>query len=72
MGAGRNRAEDVIDPTVGISVRAKPGDRVERGQTLATLHVRTRDASIEERVRQAYTVGDSTPTPHPLFIGRII
>jgi pyrimidine-nucleoside phosphorylase len=71
MGAGRARAEDVVDPTVGISVLAKPGDRVERGQPLAALHVRKRDASIEERVRAAYVIADAAPAPRPLFIGRI-
>ncbi len=71
MGAGRARAEDVVDPAVGISVLAKPGDRVERGQPLAALHVRKRDASIEERVRAAYVIEDAAPPARPLFIGRI-
>ncbi len=71
MGAGRARAEDTVDPAVGISVLAKPGDRVERGQPLAALHVRKRDASVEERVRAAYAIGDEAPAPRPLFIARI-
>jgi pyrimidine-nucleoside phosphorylase len=71
MGAGRARAEDVVDPAVGISVLAKPGDRVERGQPLAALHVRKRDASIEERIRAAYAIEDVAPPARPLFIGRI-
>jgi pyrimidine-nucleoside phosphorylase len=71
MGAGRARAEDVVDPAVGISVLAKPGDRVERGQPLAALHVRKRDASIEERIRAAYAIEDAAPPARPLFIGRI-
>jgi pyrimidine-nucleoside phosphorylase len=71
MGAGRNRAEDVVDPMVGISVRAKPGDRVERGQRLATLHVRKQDPAIEERIRRAYAIGEAPPPVRPLFIGRI-
>jgi pyrimidine-nucleoside phosphorylase len=72
MGAGRARAEDVVDPAVGISVFAKPGDHVERGQPLAALHVRKRDASIEERVRAAYAIEDTAPAARPLFIGRIV
>jgi pyrimidine-nucleoside phosphorylase len=71
MGAGRTRAEDTVDPAVGISVLAKPGDRVERGQPLAALHVRTRDPAIEERVRAAYALADAPPAPRPLFIARI-
>ena len=60
-----------VDPAVGISVLAKPGDRVERGQPLAALHVRKRDASIEERVRAAYAIEDAAPPARSLFIGRI-
>jgi pyrimidine-nucleoside phosphorylase len=71
MGAGRARAEDVVDPAVGISVLAKPGDRVEKGQPLAALHVKKRDPSIEERVRAAYAIADAPPAPRPLFIARI-
>ncbi len=72
MGAGRARAEDKVDPSVGISVLAKPGDRVERGEPLAALHVNKRDASIEERVRSAYAIEDAAPAPRTLFGERII
>jgi pyrimidine-nucleoside phosphorylase len=68
MGAGRARAEDVVDPAVGIAVLAKPGDRVDRGQPLATLQLRKPDAAIEERVRRAYVIADAPPAVRPLFI----
>jgi len=71
MGAGRARAEDKVDPRVGISVLKKPGDRVERGEPLAALHVESRDASIEERVRSAYAIEDAPPAPRALFGERI-
>ncbi len=71
MGAGRNRTEDVIDSAVGLSVLAKPGDSVKRGQPLATVHTRKREPTIEERVRHAYAIGDAPPPRRPLFIGRI-
>ena len=71
MGAGRARAEDTVDPAVGIAVLAKPGDRVERGQPLAALHLRKRDPAIEERVRAAYEVADEKPPARPLFLDRI-
>jgi len=71
MGAGRSRAEDTVDPSVGIEVLAKPGDRVERGQPLAALHVKSRDPAIEERVRAAYAIDDAPPPARPLFLARI-
>ena len=38
MGGGRARAGDVIDPSVGLMIRTRPGDRVARGQPLAEIH----------------------------------
>lgn len=37
LGAGRREKDDSIDPAAGILLRKKPGDRVERGEVLATL-----------------------------------
>ncbi len=73
MGAGRTRADQNVDPAVGISVHKKPGDRVARGDALATLHVRNPSAAaaIAERVAAAFDVGASAPAPEPLVLGRI-
>ena len=32
--------EDEIDPAVGFVIPVKPGDRVERGQPIATIYAR--------------------------------
>ena len=37
LGAGRERKEDDIDPSVGIAVEAKTGDEVTAGQALARI-----------------------------------
>ena len=71
MGAGRARAEDEVDKAVGISVLAKPGDRVERGQPLAALHLRARRPEIEERIKSAFAIADAAPPPRPMRIARI-
>ncbi|MGO8999097.1 MAG: thymidine phosphorylase [Polyangiaceae bacterium] len=65
MGAGRARADSKIDPTVGISVDAKPGAEVRAGDSLARIHVRqAADAdAIAERIRGAFVV---TPEPRPI------
>ena len=38
LGAGRETKEDKIDPDVGIVLNKKVGDKVEIGDTLATLY----------------------------------
>lgn len=38
LGAGRETKEDVIDPSAGIELKKKLGDRVSKGDILLTLH----------------------------------
>ena len=45
LGAGRRKKGDPIDSAVGILLRARIGDRVERGQPLAEIHARTEAAA---------------------------
>jgi thymidine phosphorylase len=73
MGAGRSRADQAVDHQVGILVHAKPGTRVERGEPLATLLVRSEsDAqSIQGRVTSAFSVGAAAPEPQVRVLGRI-
>ncbi len=37
LGAGRRTKEDAVDPSVGVELSCRVGDRVERGQPLAYL-----------------------------------
>ena len=73
MGAGRTRADQAVDPGVGITLDKKPGERVEKGEPLATLHLREgQDAtSLAARVASAYTVAEAAPPVLPLLVGRI-
>jgi pyrimidine-nucleoside phosphorylase len=73
MGAGRTRADQKVDPAVGIEIDAKPGDPVKPGQVVARIFVRTRSAAdaLVERVATAFTYGDSAPAPLPLVIDRL-
>jgi pyrimidine-nucleoside phosphorylase len=73
MGAGRTRADQAVDPAVGIELAVARGDRVERGSVLARLFVRKpEDAeAVHGRVRGAFTLGErAEPTPS-LVLGRI-
>ncbi len=74
LGAGRSKQGDSIDPVVGIRMEADVGDRVERGQTLATILHRADtppSAAAGERLVQAFAVGDGPVGPRPLIIERI-
>jgi pyrimidine-nucleoside phosphorylase len=51
LGAGRQKADDVIDPRAGIVFKKKIGDRVERGETLAILYTE-REAVVERAQRE--------------------
>ncbi len=44
LGGGRLTKESKIDYTVGFSILAKPGDRVERGDPIALVHANDDDA----------------------------
>lgn len=73
LGAGRMKITDVVDHGVGITLGAKRGDKVRKGQTLATLHHRD-GRGLEEatlRVKRAIRLGDTAPDPVPLLIHRI-
>jgi len=73
LGAGRERKEDTIDPGVGITLLAKVGDEVARGEPLAKVRYNdaTRWAAQEKLLISAWTIADSSPGPQPLIIERI-
>jgi pyrimidine-nucleoside phosphorylase len=70
LGAGRRTKEDDIDHAVGVVVRAKRGDRVEEGQTLADVHARTEaDAELAAReVLAAYAFAATEQEERPVLL----
>ena len=71
LGAGRLRAEDAVDPRVGVLVHRKIGDRVERGDLLATLH--TADQGVDRalaEVAAAFAIGHVAAS-RPLVLLRL-
>jgi pyrimidine-nucleoside phosphorylase len=71
LGAGRVRADQEIDPAVGIELVAKPGASVTKGMPLARLHLRTASPAAEQRLAQAFRIDSSRPRPRQLVIERI-
>jgi len=76
LGAGRQTAEDDIDPAVGVELLKKIGDAVRANESLAVLHVND-EAHLDEAcsmVECAYTIDEAGAphTPPPLVIERIL
>ena len=73
LGAGRARAEDGIDPAVGISGLVKVGERVLNGQPLCVVH-----ANDQGRLAEAHAILDRTivvgpgAVPRAALLGEII
>jgi pyrimidine-nucleoside phosphorylase len=68
LGAGRARKEDAIDHAVGIVVDAKAGERVQRGQSLATVHARSPSDVDAGAVGACFEIGDGPFEPPPVVI----
>jgi thymidine phosphorylase len=73
LGAGRDRVDTAVDPGAGIVLRARPGDRVTRGDVLADLHVGAggRDDEAVQLLGSAVAITDTPPAPGPLVLGAI-
>ncbi len=72
LGAGRERMDSVVDPSVGFVLNAKKYDYIEKGEPLLEIH---HSADLPEsffsRLRSAYSFSEVEPTKEPLIIKRI-
>jgi thymidine phosphorylase len=73
LGAGRARQSDPVSAGAGIELHAKPGDRVEEGQPLFTLHTdeEARLPRALAALEGAWTIGDTAPDRRPIVVARI-
>ncbi|MFC6062588.1 thymidine phosphorylase [Streptomyces ochraceiscleroticus] len=75
LGAGRARKEDPVQPGAGIELHAKPGDEIQAGQPLLTLHTDTPEkfaSAIEALDGGVLIAPPGTPfTPAPIILDRI-
>ncbi len=69
LGGGRETKDSVIDLSVGIKINKKVGDKVNKGDTIATLYANDENkmAQAEERLRNAYKFSDG-PVSAPKHI----
>ena len=69
LGAGRAKKEDIIDPAVGIVLRKKVRENVNRGEALVQIHAgdRGRAEQALALVQAAYTIGRTPPPTRPLI-----
>ncbi len=73
LGAGRERKGEEVDHSVGITLAAKIGARVEAGDTLATVHHNSVEKweSHRESLASAWEIADQSAEEPPLVIERI-
>ncbi len=70
LGAGRSRADQPVDPRVGMVLRAVRGAAVTVGDPLVELHV-AKPADVElvrARVEGAFRIDEAAPAPRTLVL----
>jgi pyrimidine-nucleoside phosphorylase len=73
LGGGRERKEDSVDPSVGIVLHKKVGDRIASGEPLATIYynAESKAARARQLIEASCEIADAAPPKRPL-IHRII
>jgi pyrimidine-nucleoside phosphorylase/thymidine phosphorylase len=74
LGGGREKKEDAIDHAVGLQFHKRIGDRVEKGEPLATIRYNadTRLAEAKALIAQNYFIAQESPTEERPLIRRIL
>ena len=68
LGAGRATKEDVIDPSVGIMLHKKVGDKVVEGEALLTIHANTdKIDAIKQKLYDNITISDNAIEPQLIY-----
>jgi pyrimidine-nucleoside phosphorylase len=70
LGGGRRAAGDAIDPGVGIRIARGVGARVRRGDVLAVIHCREREAgerAARESIAPAFRIAADRPVVPPVI-----
>lgn len=73
LGAGREKKEDAIDPSVGIVLVKKVGDSVETGEVLAYVHAND-ESKLQEakkRLKEIINIWDKPIQKEPVILEMI-
>jgi len=70
LGAGRNRIDDQVDPSVGFVLVRKPGDAVQDGEPLVFVHASTEAKALAAltELRAAVEIGPAPVALMPLWL----
>ena len=69
LGAGREKADGIIDYKAGIIIKAKTGDAIEKGQPLAILHTNSQEKAEAAAAKYLSCLKFSdTPVAKPILI----
>lgn len=70
LGAGREKKEDAIDPSVGIVLVKKVGDSVETGEVLAYVHANDEEKLKEAKknLKEIIKIGDKPIQKEPVIL----
>lgn len=70
LGAGRNKIDDEIDYAAGIILNKKTGDKVEKGEVIATLFTNKENSLPEatERLVRSTIISDEKPVNGKLIL----
>jgi thymidine phosphorylase len=74
LGGGRERKEDSVDPSVGIILHKKVGDRVAAGEPIATIYynAETKAERARQLIEASCAVTDAAPSTKRPLIHRVI
>jgi pyrimidine-nucleoside phosphorylase len=74
LGGGRETKDSAIDLSVGLVIHKKVGDKVQKGESLATIHANSKEKleAARDRFIKAYTIGSEPVEAKPLIKGTVI
>lgn len=70
LGAGRKFKDDIIDPSAGICIYKNHGDKVKKGEKIASLYTSSEcdTESVKKRFLKSYSVKDKQISADPIII----